>query len=282
MLVPLVPNLGFLCLWLSSVALAQRDCDRDGETSTYSLNGLIVPFDNLCGRDIEDPTLDFGESSEQRRSDCIARCVRQAPLCYGFDYSPYYGPTPANCYLKKDSFPESNATYRGFVADAGMLNPKFLAQLPEHCKSLGLRGCFELYGPLGGFSTAGSASPTASATPTAPSSSSSSSGASTTGDQQEASGGLSTGAKAGIGAGAGLAALTAILCGVLFSLRRVKRKRATAPSATVLRSNAGDAYPPHKAEPQIHACVATGGLELAEPRSTEQVHEIDGGARHEL
>jgi hypothetical protein len=45
----LVYHLGLLCLWLSTVALAQRECDLDGATSTYNLGELIIPFDNLCG-----------------------------------------------------------------------------------------------------------------------------------------------------------------------------------------------------------------------------------------
>jgi hypothetical protein len=269
----LVYHLGLLCLWLSTVALAQRECDLDGATSTYNLGELIIPFDNLCGRDIG-AALDYYSSAEQRRSDCIDRCVKQAPLCYGFDYTPYVSSTSNNCWLMNGSFSTSSAKVQNYVVDAGMLNPDFLAKLPEDCKTKGLRGCLE-----GGL-----------ATPTASLSSSATSGVSTTspstgGDRQETSGGLSTGAKAGIGAGVGLAALIAILCGVLFILERVKRKRATAPSAMVQQSNTGDVYPSHKAGSQIHAYVATGGLELAEPRpgmpAAEQVHEIDGRARHE-
>jgi hypothetical protein len=264
MFVPSIHHLSLLCIWLPSLALALRECDLDGATSTYTQGELIIPFDNLCGRDIN-AHLDYAPSAEQRRSDCLDRCVRQAPLCYGFDYSPYIRQSDNNCYLMNDSFPASSATERSFVADAGMLNPEYLARLPEDCKSLGLRGCFERYGPLGSFSTASSATPTASS-----------------------SGGLSTGAKAGIGAGAGLVALIAILCGVLFILKRVKRKRSRSPSNTVQQSNhGGDTYPSHKAESQTHVCEAASGPELAEPSSSmpaassEQVHEIDGRARHE-
>ena len=273
MFLPLIHHLSLLCLWLLTVALAQSECDLDGATSTYNLGELIIPFDNLCGRDI-DAALEYYWSAEQRRSDCIDRCVKHVPLCYGFDYTPYVSSSSSNCWLLNGSFPASSAVVRNYVADAGMLNPDFLAKLPEDCKTKGLRGCLE-----GG-----------SATPTAELSSSATSGISMTttsltgGDREETSGGLSTGAKAGIGAGIGLAALIAILCGVLFVLKRVKRKRTTAPSAMVHQSNTGDVYPSHKAESQIHACVATGGLELAEPRpaaGAEQVHEIDGRARHE-
>jgi hypothetical protein len=279
---PLIHHLSLLCLWLSTIALAQRECDLDGATSTYNQGGLIVPFDNLCGRDI-DAALDYIWSAEQRRSDCIDRCVKQAPLCYGFDYTPYVSSSSANCWLLNGSFPASSATVRSWVADAGMLNPGFLAELPEDCKTLGLRGCFERDGGLGS-GISGLATGTASLSSSATSRVSTTTAPSTVGSQQEPSAGLSTGAKAGIGAGAGLAALIAILCGVLFVLKRVKRNRTTAPSAMVQQSNTGDAYPPQKAESQIHACVATGGLELAEPRpaaSAEQVHEIDGRARHE-
>ena len=273
MLVRSIPNLSFLCLWLSSVALAQqRECDRDGETSTYNQNGLTVPFDNLCGRNIT-AALSYGWTPEQRRSDCIDRCVKQAPLCYGFNYTPYLDPFQANCILMKDSVPASNVTDRGLVADAATLNPDFLAQLPDDCKTLGLRGCFEKYGHLG-TGTADLATPTAS---------SSSSTTSTTAAPSTGSGGLTMEQKVGISAGfGGAAASIAMLCVALYVLRCVKRKRATGSYNTVQQSNNGDTHPQHEAE------AATGGLELASTSpgileaNAEPFHEIGGRARHEL
>jgi hypothetical protein len=286
MLVSSIPNLSFLCLGLSSVALAQqRECD--GETSTYSQSGLIVPFDNLCGKDFETSTFDFAHSVQQRRADCLERCVKSAPLCYGFDYGPYTGQDKVNCFLRNGFLPASDAKQGIEAADSAMLNQDFLDQLPMACKDLGLRGCFEKYGHLGNC-TAGLATPTASSSASTTSGVSTTAPPSTGGDRQQTSEGLSVGAKAGIGAGAGSAALIAILCVVLFVLKRVKRKRATTPYTTVQQSNNGDADSPHKAEAQIHGCVATGGLELAESSpgmseaDAERFHEIDGRARHEL
>lgn len=277
-----IQPLFLLFLWLTSAALAQRDCDNDGATSTYNESGLIVPFDNLCGRDIE-ASLDFFASPEQRRSDCLDRCVKQAPLCYGFDYTPYVSSSQANCWLMNGTFLASNATERGFVADAAMLNPNFLNQLPENCKTLGLRGCFERNGQLN-FSTSNLATPTA---PTSTSEASTTAALSTVRDQQHASGTLSTGAKAGIGAGVGLVALIAMLCGILFVLRRVKRYRATVPPTEAQQDLHGDANSPYKAKSQIYARMATSlpGLASTSPTmaaaSAEQVYEIDGRTRHE-
>lgn len=36
------------------------------------------------------------------------------------------------------TFEASNATYRNFVADAGMLDPKLAAKLPKSCQTLSL------------------------------------------------------------------------------------------------------------------------------------------------
>ena len=282
MLVLSVSNLSFLCLCLSSVALAQRrECDEDGDISTYDQGGLVVHFDNLCGKDFENDTLDFARSVEQLRSDCLERCVRWAPLCYGFDYGPYTDDKKTNCFLRNGFLPASNARMGDWRADSAMLNQDFLAQLPDDCKGLGLRGCFERYGRLGN-DTAGSTTPTATlfSSPT-----SGVAAPSTVGNPQEASGGLSTGAKAGIGAGTGSAAIIAIVCVVLVR-KRIKRKRATVPCTTVQQSNTGDS--PHKAEAQIHSCVAASGLELANTSpgmseaNAEHFHEIDGQACHEL
>ena len=280
MLVHSVPNLSFLCLWLSSVALAQqRECDRDGELSFYNQSRLIIPFNNLCGKNIT-AALDYGWTPEQRRSDCIDRCVKQAPLCYGFNYTPYIDPFQANCVLMKDLIPASNVTEaQGFVADAAKLDPDFLAQLPDDCKSLGLRGCFEKYGHLGNI-TAGLATPTASLSASTTPGGSTTAPPSTGEDQQQKSRGLSTGDIVGISLGS--AAFVAILNVGWCVLKRVKRKRAIGSYNTVQQSNNGNTHPPHKAE------AATGRLELASispgvfEANAEPFHEIEGCARHEL
>lgn len=289
-----VPSIQFSCffgLLLATAALAQRDCEKDGATSTYNQSGLIVPFNNLCGRDIE-AALDFFASPEQRRSDCLDRCVRQVPLCYGFDYGPYVSSSQNNCWLMNGTFPASNATNRNFVADAAMLSPDFLARLPQNCRTLGLRGCFEQNGQLD-FSTSSSAAPTASSS-TQRLSATTTPTETPTGSVQrpgDSGGGLSTGAKAGIGAGIGLAALIAILSGLLFVLKRLKRRRAGAvtqvPSTEAQQTGHGDTYSQHKGESHIYAHMGTNSPGLAafvpaKPAAeTEQVHEIDGSARHE-
>lgn len=125
-----IKSLCVVWLWLAASALAQRDCEKDGDTSTYNQNSLVVPFKNLCGRDIE-AFLDYLSSSEPRRSDCIDRCVKQAPLCYGFDYTPYTSNSQNNCYLMNGTLKASNSTYRNFVADAGMLDSNLATKLPK-------------------------------------------------------------------------------------------------------------------------------------------------------
>lgn len=192
------------------------------------------------------------------------------------------------------TFEASNATYRNFVADAAMLDPNFLAELPQNCQSLGLRGCFEQNGQFG-------SSTLSSATPTASSHSASTQDASTTiastaiptssGEPTGGSGGLSTGAKAGIGAGVGAIALIAVLSGMLFVLKRVKRNRAAVnpavPSAEAQQTSYGDIDPQHKVEPQTYAHIETNSPVLAtsspaeQASNVEQIHEIDGRARHE-
>ncbi|KAF2999428.1 hypothetical protein E8E13_007485 [Curvularia kusanoi] len=285
MFVPSMQHFYLLFAWLTNAALAQPgDCDEDGATSTYNQNGLTVPFDNLCGRDIE-AALDYALSSEQRRSDCLDRCVRQAPLCYGFDYTPYVSSSQINCYLMNGTFPASNATERSFVANAAMLNPAFRDQLPEECKALGLRECFKRNGPLGS-GTSGLATSTVSS-PLSTSEASATTSPPALRDQQKASEKLSSSAKAGIGAGVGLVALIAILCGLLFLLKRAKRKRATKLSTEAQQGDLSDTNPPHKMEAQIYARMATSspGLATSSPALPtailEQVHEIDGHTRHE-
>lgn len=272
-------------LWhlFTTAALAQSACEKDGATSTYNQDGIVITFNNLCGKDVEAP-LDYFRSPEPRRSDCIDRCVKQGPLCYGFDYTPYVSSSQNNCYLLNGTFEASNATYRNFVADAAMLDPDLVAKLPQSCRRLSLRDCFEQNSQL--FpSASSSALPTASSSPTTT--------AAQTGSEQTAgnSGGLSTGAKAGIGAGVGLVALIAILSGILIILRRVKHKRAASNSAALpgegQETNYRSAYPQQEGKSQIYAHTETNSSGLAAPTGTgpasgvEQIHEIDGRARHE-
>ena len=288
---PSIRHLCLLWLWLAASAFAQRECEKDGDTSTYNQNSLVVPFRNLCGKDVE-ASLDYFSSSEPRRSDCIDRCVKQAPLCYGFDYTPYTSNSQNNCYLMNGTFKASNATYRNFVADAGMLDPNLAIKLPKSCQSLSLRECLEKNAQL---------VPSASATSTSSSSSTSISTASTTSaptagssNNEQATagtGGLSTGAKAGIGAGIGLVALIAVLSGLLLLLRRVKRRRRGAQLPVLAAEAELDSYskpyPQHKAESQTHAHMEASSPAIAAPKpvdtasSVEQIHEMDGRPRHE-
>jgi hypothetical protein len=275
-------------LWLAAVALAQRDCEKDGNTSTYNQNGLVVPFENLCGKDIE-ASLDYFSSSEPRRSDCIDRCVKQAPLCYGFDYTPYTSNSQHNCYLMNGTFKASNATYRNFVADAAMLDPNLATKLPKSCQTLSLRECLEKNVQLvpSASATSNSSSPSTSFPGASPTSSPSSTDS---GQLTGGPGGLSTGAKAGIGAGIGLIVLIAVLGGVLLLLKRVKRKRAAANSPVSLaetqQASLGAVYPENKAGSH-YAHMESGSPAPVPPHpvrpapDVEQVHEIDGRPRHE-
>ncbi|KAF1932616.1 uncharacterized protein M421DRAFT_88992 [Didymella exigua CBS 183.55] len=282
---PLPSTMLFCLLWhlFMTVALAQSDCEKDGDTSTYNSDGLIVPFKNLCGKDIEAP-LDYFSSSELRRSDCIDRCVQRAPLCYGFDYTPYVG-NSKNCWLMNGTFEASNATYRKFVADAAMLDPNLAVKLPQDCQRLSLRDCLERNSQIIPAASV-SATPTASSSSTSTAETPTGSGQ-TTGD----SGGLSVGAKAGIGAGVGLAALTALLGGILCVLKRVKQKRA-APNSAILskgvqQTDQGSVYPQQKMESQTYAHMKANSAGLTAPNAAkaasivEQIHEIDGSPRHE-
>jgi hypothetical protein len=279
----LIRHFYLLVFSLTITCLAQSDCEKDGDTSTYDQNGLVISFKNLCGKDIEAP-LDYSSSPEPKRSDCINRCVEQAPLCYGFDYTPYVSSSQNNCYLMNGTFEASNATYRNFVADAAMLDPNLVVRLPQSCQRLSLRDCFEQNSQPASNASSSAPAPSSSstflsgATTSAPTASSTGSGH-TTGDSE----GLSTGAKAGIGAGIGLVALIAILSGILIVLKRVKRKRAAASSAGLSaetqQAKQGNMYLQHKAGSQTCAHIDTSSLELAS--GTEEVYEIDGRARHE-
>lgn len=284
-----IKELSISWIWLAALALAQRDCEKDGETSVYNQSGLVVPFENLCGRDIR-AAVDFPDAtSEQRRSDCLDRCVRKAPLCYGFDYGPYISPTQSNCWLMNATFAASSAIKQTFIADAAMLSTDLLAQLPNNCGTLGLRGCFERNSQLG-TSISSSTTPSTSSdhvsTPNNPTTISSGIRASA-----KSSDGFPTSAKIGIGAGVGLVALIAILSGILLVLKRVKRKRQATNypviAAEIGQEEHGSRYSRDKTETQTHAHMAPSSpapapsCPIKTASSVEQVHEIDGQPRHE-
>jgi len=287
----LIRPLCFIWLWLALLALAQRDCEKDGDTSTYNQNSLVVPFDDLCGKDIE-ASLDYVSSSEPRRSDCIDRCVKQAPLCYGFDYTPYTSNSQHNCYLMNGTFAASNVTYRNFVADAGMLDLNLGSKLPKSCQTFSLRDCLEMNIQLVPSASATSTSSSSSASFPATSTTSAPTASSVNSEQiTGGSRGLSIGAKAGIGAGVGLIALIAVLGGALLLLKRVKRKRAAAnssvPLAETQQASRGIVYPQNKVDAQTYAHMESGSPASVPPHpvkpasDVEQVHEIDGRPRHE-
>lgn len=51
-------------LCLTVLASAQRDCEKDGDTSTYNQLSLVVLFENLCGKDIE-ASLNYSQPQSQ-------------------------------------------------------------------------------------------------------------------------------------------------------------------------------------------------------------------------
>jgi hypothetical protein len=219
-------------LLLIARASAQVDCT--GDTYTYNQSGLVVPFRNLCGKDISAP-VDFNDpTNELTRAACFDRCVRKAPLCYGFDYAtPGYA--QYSCWLMQGYFLESSAIPTDNV-NAAMLSPDFLAGLSDDCRSLGLNGCFQKNGQLGTVTSQKSSTTTQFISTTSSSASSSGAVATTSTSvtpsstntarptvSSSPSKGLSTGAKAGIGAGVGIAGLLAILAVVLVLLKRRKR-----------------------------------------------------------
>lgn len=143
-------------IWLACLltivthASAQSDSDRcvGNTTTTYHDFNLTVPFQNLCGKDIgakvdfEDPTF------EETWSDCMGRCVKKEPLCYGFDFRPLGATDYENCWLMNATFDAATAVYPGFVIDAAMLAPDLVEGLDDDCRRLGLRGCFLKNGRL--------------------------------------------------------------------------------------------------------------------------------------
>lgn len=295
---------------LSSLVAAQGGCR--GDTSIYNLNGLVVPFKNLCGKDIQ-KVVDFLDPTDERTwSDCLDRCVMKAPLCYGFDFTPY-GTTDFSCWLMNATFSESDAVTQTYTVDAAMLSPEFLNSLSGDCKTLGLQGCFQKNGQLGtgtGITSSATEMPSiTSATLVATTAVTTkadgevstivltmvtiaSTTAAATAVSTSNSNGLSTGAKAGIGAGAGAIALVAIFLVAVCVLRRRKRKE-RAPLAYE-GGNEKVAYnDPHMqgmAELQAQQYGPYGSPELvgsAPPEKAhasaeqDQIHEIDGSSRYE-
>jgi hypothetical protein len=195
-----------------------------GAVTVYNSSGLVVPFKNLCGKDISAP-VDFMEPYfEASFADCMARCVEKKPLCYGFDFRPL-GSAETNCWLKNAAFDERTAVSRDFVSDAAMLGPDVLRSVADECKESGLLGCFQKNGGWKQDPTAGTTS-LSSAVSSASSSVSmiTSSTTATSSTVPVSKDGLSTGASAGIGVGVGLVVLGAVLVGILFLLRRRKQK----------------------------------------------------------
>lgn len=207
--------------------LGKAEADCIGDTATYNESGLVVPFKNLCNKDIS-ASVDFNDpSNEPSRTYCLRRCVQKAPLCYGLDYVED-GSSQFNCWLMKGYFTEIQTTSSGSV-NAAMLMPDFLSSLSGECIQLGIYGCWQKNGRVG-TAIASSTAVSLASTNTAPIASSKtvSSPTSSTGALAASSSnsGLSTGAKAGIGAGVGIAALVGIITAVsLLIRRRSKRNR---------------------------------------------------------
>lgn len=262
----LLSSLRYSCLpWLlvSRSAIAQGGCR--GDTSIYNQNGLNVPFKNLCGKDIQ-KVVDFLDPTDELTwSDCLDRCVMKAPLCYGFDFTPY-GTTDFSCWLMNDTFAEGDAKKQAYTVDAAMLSSDFLTRLSNDCRTLGLQGCFQKNGQL----------------------------SANTSSLASKSNGLSTGAKAGIGAGVGVVALIAISIVVACVLKRRKQKQERGGPAAYSCTNDtlvdDDAHHPGMAELQADRYGLYGSPELegsAAPMqmfafvSHKQIHEIDGVSRYE-
>lgn len=236
-------------LWFLIITrtFAQSGCE--GDTSTYNQNGLIVSFENLCGKDITAQVDFLDPTNELTWSDCLDRCVEKEPLCYGFDFTPP-GTASFSCWLMNATFPESSALTQSYPVDAAMLSPGVLSGLSDDCRTMGLLGCYQKNGQLGtGTTTTRIPStttrqrlPTTSSVMTATTAVITGAGGGVTtiimtvvaGSTSTASsgpiphdGGLSTGAKAGIGAGIGVVVLLAGIAGGVFLLKRRKRREQT-------------------------------------------------------
>lgn len=288
-----------------------------GDASIYTQNGLVVPFKNLCGKDIQ-KKVDFLDPTDERTwSDCLDRCVTKKPLCYGFDFTPY-GTTANSCWLMNATFLESDAVTQTYTVDAAMLSQGFLDGLSSDCTTLGLEGCFKKNGQLGVSSrpeqttiATGQTStqpnlvtPATIATSTAITDTDgrvstivlttvtmvSTAAATPASDSKQ----LSTGATAGIGAGAGAVALIIVLVLAVCILKRRKRAQSNDSSPTYVSENEkmgySGLYRQDMAELQAYTHGPYGSPELpgsALPKGApafaaqEEVHEIDGSSRYE-
>lgn len=239
-----------------------------GDTTSYPLNGVLIPFKNLCGKDIG-AAVDFLDPTwENSFGDCMRKCVEKKTLCYRFDYN--FGPMQFNCWLMNASFPESSA-YSALNprVDAAMLSSDVLNGLSEDCKSLGLKECWSKNGALGTMrattssqrvivaATTGTATGTSvvpALTLTAVAAPSATSGTDTP-SSTPSSGGFSAGAKAGIGAGVGIGALVLLGLAALFLLKRRKSKPAQddIPQTTDVSEKPKVEYPPRSGTNELHA-----------------------------
>ncbi|CAI6336769.1 unnamed protein product [Periconia digitata] len=236
-------------LWLLAATHSSAQSGCEGNTSTYNKDGLVVPFKNLCGRDIT-AQVDFSDpTNELDWSACLDRCVGKAPLCYGFDFTPP-GTASFSCWLMNSTFPEDSAVSKPYVVDAAMLDANLLSQISDDCMQLGLLGCYKKNQQLGTSTSASTTTSTprssestttftpSSSVPTITSILSSAGGQPTTvimtvvttgvantGSPAPESPkyGLSTSAKAGIGGGIGGAVLVGLIAGGIFFLKRRKR-----------------------------------------------------------
>ena len=247
-----------------------------GAATIYNTSGLVVPFRNLCGKDISAPA-DFPDPFvEESFASCLARCVQTKPLCYGFDFRPLYS-GEYNCWLKNAEFDERTAVSRDFVADAAMLSPDLLGNMADECKELGLLGCFEKYGGWrkdqvpSSSSVASSASSGVSSASSAVSSMTSSTAA-TSNTADESKSGLSTGASAGIGVGVGVVVLGALLFGVVFLLRRKQRARSANASYGAVEVGSGE-NPTGYGHGREKSAAPT---ELYAQHNYQQAAELDG------
>ncbi|KAG9185907.1 hypothetical protein G6011_07238 [Alternaria panax] len=190
-------HLWLMCLLVAITRTsAQDEVGCTGNSSIYNDADLVVPFQNLCGKDIG-AKVDFMDATDELTwSDCMTRCVKKEPLCFGYDFRPF-GAVSKNCWLMNATFDAETAVYPGYVVDAAMLGPGLLTGLSDDCLTLGLRGCF--------LKNGGIQKETASTSLTASSTTSATSTPSTTSTIMNAvptkPKGLSDGARGGIVAG---------------------------------------------------------------------------------
>lgn len=265
----------FLHLWLTCLLTvvtrtsAQDEVGCTGNSSTYNDAGLVVPFQNLCGKDIG-AVVDFLDpTDEQTWYDCMTRCVKKEPLCYGYDFRPF-GDVNKNCWLMNATFDADTAVYPGYVVDAAMLGPDLLNELSDDCLTLGLWGCFLKNGGIQNETT--STSPAASSTTSVTSTPSASS---ITNAAPSKSNGLSAGAKGGIVAG--IVAVTVMLVGSLVAfvvVRKRKQRVRHAPDASAAEVSAQNQ--------RIELLAHKGSYSTAELASPDSVHELGGSGPDKL